>query len=363
MEKKRILHIGLDIATEKGGIETYILKIATYLDREKYDFAFLMYDEVKPCFYEELTKMGYRFYNVTSRKKNPIKNRRDLIKLFQKERFDYVHCHLNALNYITPVTAALKCGTKVIVHSRNAGVMTKLHSKILHKINYYRLPKDRIQCVAVSDLAGKWMFGENAKFTVLNNGLDTSIYQYSEKSRLEIRKELALNDREVILHTGAFRTQKNHEFLIDIFRAYLEINQQAILLLAGDGVLRPEIENKIREYEIDKSVKFLGIRNDVPKLLSAADKFLFPSFYEGFPNALLEAETAGLYCVAADTITKQVQIPGQCVYLSLSESAGTWAEVLGHKPMENRKDASNLVEDLGFGVQEEMKRLYTIYNQ
>ena len=194
--KKRVLHIGLD--THLGGIETYLLKISTYVDREKYDFNFLMYDDVKPCFYKELTSMGWRFYNITSRRKNYFKNRSDLENLFKKEKFDVVHCHLNSLSYITPVRIALRYGCRVIVHSRNAGAISSLPSQILHKINYYRLPKDKIQCVAVSDLAGRWMFGKNADFVVLNNGLDTKKYEFSEEARHSIRQEFNLGNREVI---------------------------------------------------------------------------------------------------------------------------------------------------------------------
>lgn len=358
---QRILHIGLD--THMGGIETYLLKIATYVDRSRYEFAFLMYDNEKPCFYDELTAMGWKFYNVTSRRKNFLKNRRDLKHLFKTERFDYIHCHLNSLSYIAPVTIALDCGCKVIVHSRNAGAISSLPSQILHKINYYRLPKDKIQCVAVSDLAGKWMFGKNADFVVLNNGLDTNKYEFSEEARHSIRQEFNLGNREVILHTGAFRPQKNHSFLIEIFNVYLSYNPNAVLMLVGDGNLKNDIEYRINELNIKDSVVLTGVRYDIPKLLSAADKFLFPSFYEGFPNALIEAEAAGLYCVCADTITRQVQVPEQCEYLSLEAPISEWVRVLSVAPVLDRKESAKKIENMGLGINAEMERLYRFYEE
>lgn len=357
--KKRVLHIGLD--THLGGIETYLLKISTYVDREKYDFNFLMYDDIKPCFYKELTSMGWRFYNVTSRRKNYFRNRSDLKKLFKKEKFDVVHCHLNSLSYITPVRIALRYGCRVIVHSRNAGAISSFKSKILHKVNYYRLPKKKIRCAAVSDLAGKWMFGENADFVVLNNGLDTNKYEFSEEARHSIRQEFNLGNREVILHTGAFRPQKNHSFLIEIFNEYLSYNPNAVLMLVGDGNLKNDIEYRINELNIKDSVVLTGVRYDIPKLLSAADKFLFPSFYEGFPNALIEAEAAGLYCVCADTITRQVQVPEQCEYLSLKAPISEWVRELSVAPVLDRKESAKKIENMGLGINAEMERLYQLY--
>lgn len=356
---QRILHIGLD--THMGGIETYLLKIATYVDKSRYEFAFLMYDDEKPCFYDELTAMGWKFYNVTSRRKNFLKNRRDLKHLFKTERFDYIHCHLNSLSYIAPVTIALDCGCKVIVHSRNAGAISSFKSKILHKVNYYRLPKKKIRCAAVSDLAGKWMFGEQSSFVVLNNGLDVEKYKFSESSREKIRKELNLENHEVILHTGAFRTQKNHTFLIDLFNAYLKKNATAVLILVGEGSLKESIQEKVEKLGIGNSVIFTGVRRDIPELLSAADKFLFPSFYEGFPNALIEAEASGLYCICSDTITTQVRIPEQCRYISLNAPIAEWVKELNNTPNYNRMNSGEWIKKMGLDIDTEMERLYQLY--
>lgn len=359
MAKTRVLHVGLD--TYLGGIETYLLKLAKNIDKDKYQFDFLMYDGNEPCFYNELKALGCKFHNVVSRRKNYIKNIKELRELFKHEHFDIVHCHQNSLSYVTPILEAVRSGCRVVVHSHNSGNLSGSLVRIRHDLNRYRVPINRVVCVAVSDLAGQWMFGKESEFKVINNGLDTTLYEYNEAYRNEIREEFGIGNKELILHTGAFRKQKNHEQLIDIFKFYQQEHPESILMLVGDGELKGEIENKVQELELTENVIFAGKRSDIPRILSAADKYLFPSFYEGFPNALIEAETSGLYCVAADTITRQVQIEGVCEYVSLNAPLKDWAKALEHDPVENRVKYADLVEAAGLGIGSEMERINLLY--
>lgn len=144
----------------------------------------------------------------------------------------------------------------------------------MHKVNYYLLPKDKITMVSVSDLAGRWMFGEKADFKVINNGIDIKKYQYNEISRNRIRQELKLKDEMLIVHVGAMRRQKNHMFLLDIFNEVLKKQNNSKLLLVGDGELKEQILNKIYKLQIEDNVIILGNRNDIPDILSAADIFI-----------------------------------------------------------------------------------------
>lgn len=358
-EKKiRVLHVGLD--TRLGGIETYLLKISSNVNREVFEFSFLAYDDEKPCFYDELTAMGCRFYFIRSRRASFFGDRRDLRELYKREKFDIVHFHLNSLTYITPITEALKCGIKVIAHSRNAGASSGSSSRILCAFNRVIFPYSKVTLAAVSDKAGKWMFGERRKITILNNGIDTSLYRYCEDKRTALRKELDIEGREVIIHVGAFREQKNHKFLIAVFDDYHKSHEDAILLLAGEGELMDEIREDVERCGLSSSVIFLGRRSDTPSLLSCADKFLFPSLYEGFPNALIEAETAGLFCVVSDTITKQACLDN-AFPVSLTAPIAEWSDVLSKPSLLNRERYADIVEEKGFGIKSEMERLEKLY--
>ena len=361
MDKRRIrvLHVGLD--TRLGGIETYLVKISSNIDRDRFEFSFLAYDDEKPCFYDELVSLGCKFYFVRSRRRSLPGNRKDIRKLYTKEHFDVVHFHLNSLTYITPVTEAVRLGIPVIAHSRNAGASAGSSSKILCALNRIIFPYSKVTLAAVSDKAGEWMFGKKRNVLVLNNGLDTSLYAFSIEERVRMRSSLGIDDSaDVIIHTGAFREQKNHRFIISVFDEYHKKHSSAVLLLVGSGELMDEVKIDTASRGLTDSVLFLGQRSDLPSLLSSADKFLFPSFYEGFPNALLEAETSGLRCVVSDTITKEACLENS-ISLSLSSPVAEWVEALEKPVQERRESYAENVERHGYGIKREMERLEKLY--
>lgn len=357
----RVLHFGL--CSSLGGIETYLMKITQNIDRTKYQFDFLTLGNDEPCGYEELSNLGCKFYSVKSRRDNYFKYISELKMLFKKEHFDIVHCHLNSLKNISVVLLALKNGCTVIVHSRNGGGCFNIFDNMINTLNYYRLPRKKIKMISVSDVAGKWMFGKNEDFIVLNNGIETEKYKFSSSNRKILREKLAFGDSSVIIHTGAFRKQKNHEFLIDIFKKVIEKNSNYKLVLVGDGPLKGEIMKKAVDYGIDQNIIFMGIRKDIPALLSACDYYLFPSLFEGFPNSLIEAEANGLPCLVSNVITKEAMIPELCEECSLDDSSNVWAERLLSQNINTcRKNGTKLVQEKGLGINLEIERLCKIYN-
>lgn len=355
----RVLHFG--ISSNLGGIETYSIKIAKNFNRNKYHFDFLYLGENKPCFYNELKNLGCGFFKVTSRRKSYTKYLKELDNLFRNEQFDIVHLHLNSLKNISPVLYALKYGHKVIVHSRNGGGSTKLLDKIVNKVNFYRLPKKRIKMLAVSDVAAEWMFGINADCIVINNGINTDEFKFNLPSRTRLRKELNIEDEQVIVHTGSFKSQKNHKFLIEVFNEIYKKNPNVKLLLVGEGPLKPMIENMVKKYNLNENVIFLGLRKDIPDILSAGDYFLFPSLYEGFPNSLIEAEVSGLRCVVSDTITSEVISPNLCKRVSLSESAKVWADLFFENTRIDREEGYKFVIENRLDIPSEIEKLEEIY--
>ena len=137
--------------------------------------------------------------------------------------------------------------------------------------------------------AGEWLFGkkiiERKELNVINNAIDLKKFEFNEKTREDLRKELGIKEDTLIIgHVGRFMKQKNHEFLIEVFKELIKKNDNSILMLIGQGPLLNDMKQKVRDLKIEDKVKFIGQVTDVEKYYNIMDVFLFPSIYEGLRN-------------------------------------------------------------------------------
>lgn len=144
-------------------------------------------------------------------------------------------------------------------------------------------------------------FDQNIKNSglVLNYGVNIPDLATPEKWK-ELRNSFGwTEDTPIILHVGRLIEQKNHLGLLSIFQKVVEKIPTAKLLLVGEGPLRGLITENITKLGLINAVKLLGLRDDIPALMTCANVFLFPSFHEGLPVVSLEANAAGLPIVGS----------------------------------------------------------------
>ncbi len=134
------------------------------------------------------------------------------------------------------------------------------------------------------------------RLCVVSNGIDTVRFSPDHSSREELRKVLDIGDKFVWLAIGGLRKVKDYPNLL---RAFAPL-RGAMLLIAGEGELRPQLEHLAAELQITESVRFLGFRQDPSELLNAADGYVLSSLWEGLPLVLLEAAASALPIVATD---------------------------------------------------------------
>lgn len=246
-------------------------------------------------------KEGYRTPNLPSRWNHTLKYLFSLYKLLRKEEYDIIHVNGSSSLIIIEIFIAWIAGVKVrIAHSRN----TQCNHKILH--NIFKIPLNwlingRIAC---GKDAGKWLFADK-KFEVIHNGKDFSKFSYKFEKRKEIRNKLGLEDRFVIGHVGKFNLQKNHQFLIELFKKYSDLHPESILMLIGDGPLESEIKNNVSSLNLQDKVIFTGAIDNVQDYLQATDLMIFPSLFEGLPNVVLEWQAMGIPTLISDRITSE----------------------------------------------------------
>lgn len=322
----RILHIVTYMG--RGGLETFIMNCYRHIDRDKIQFDFLVHRDFRADYDDEIEALGGRIYRIPVLNPFSISYRKILKEFFETHKeYKIVHSHLDCMSSI-PLGVAKKCGIPVrIAHSHNSSQDKNL--KYILKLYYKRrIPRVATELFACSKAAGEWTFnGKN--FTVIKNGIEAEKFAYNPETRSSLRRELGIENSFVIGHVGRFSPQKNHDFLIDIFKEVYDREPSARLLLVGAGELETEIRDKVNRYKLSEAVIFTGIRTDVDRLMQAMDVFVMPSLYEGLPLVLVEAQSAGLTCViSADVISAEADITGNVEFVPLSKSTEHWTDVI-----------------------------------
>ncbi len=308
----------------RGGAETLMMNLYRNIDREKVQFDFLTCK--KGVFDEEIAMLGGRVYRIPYITEIGQKGFFNEIKNFLEVHpvYKIIHSHLDKMSGLV-LHAAKKVNVPIrIAHSHN----TESEGNYLAKIykwyigNYVK--RSATHLYACSYDAAKWLFGNRSNQAhILRNGIEIEKFQFSAHVRTTTRHELEIHeDTFVIGHVGRFSHQKNHLFLLDTFADIHKELPNSLLVLVGDGVKRGEIIKRIRELNLQERVKILGVREDIPALLQAFDIFVFPSFHEGLPVTLVEAQGTGLPCMISDRITAEVDMNiGLVQYSDLTDNS------------------------------------------
>lgn len=361
-EPIRILQItgGMDM----GGIENFIMNIYRNIDRKKVQFDFLIHQEEKQVFEDEILSLGGKIYRIPSiRKSGYFKYKKDLRNFFENNSYKVIHSHYNELSGII-LKVAKQCGIQTrISHSHTSYPYNKIILKLISEY-FIRMLKDReIIKFACSKRAGEWLYGINSEFKVINNGINPKEYKFNQDLREEVRTELNIKNEEILIgHVGRFSEEKNHSFLIKIFNELLRKNENYVLALVGTGDTLDTIKKEIEKLNIDKNVKFLGVRKDVNRLLQAFDIFMLPSIFEGLPVTLVEAQGAGLKCFISNTVTKEIDLEcGLTEFISLEKSPKEWAEIVDKNREYGRKDTVEALRSHGYDMTQNAKELEALY--
>lgn len=146
------------------------------------------------------------------------------------------------------------------------------------------------------------------RMKVVPNGIETE--RYAATDRGMARAALGYTSGDFVVgHLGRFSDAKNHRTIIEVAARMTGEVANARFLLVGDGPEHHAVEAEARRRGIADRIRFVGWVNDPAAMLGAMDAFLFPSLWEGFPLALLEAQAAGLPIVASDIACHREALP------------------------------------------------------
>lgn len=344
------------------GITSVILANLRAMDRTDLNIYVAGTIELKASICEEIRDLGCKLVELPNRKDDTWNYLKKLTKFIRTNKIDVVHAHGNSATLAIEMTAAFFGGCRHrIAHSHNTRCEQVKADKMLRPL-FYLFCNEALAC---GKDAGKWLF-KNRPFTVISNGRDIEQYQFNESLRKQNRDKYNLHNQTVIGHVGGFLPQKNHEFLLDIFREIHEIRPDTIFVLVGDGELRADMEKKAEALGIRESVIFTGIINNVSELLQAMDGMLLPSKFEGLPLVAVEWQIAALPCVLSDSITRDCAFSDLVEFCSLREPAKKWAErILYAIDNKDRKayacQVKKLARAAGFDIKDNAEILRNMY--
>lgn len=358
------------VANDKGGLTGYICQNYRFIDKNKVQFDFLTFEDGKLDFEDEFISMGARFYHI-SRPSHLISYAKSLKGILNQTEYVAVHFNMSYANFIPIIIARWLGAKKIIVHSHSTAIddrrsVVRIIKTAIHKIGRNLMSYMADDYLACSSLAAQWMYPvsilQSKHYHMARNAIDVSKYNYNPHVRADVRQRLKISDDTFVIgHVGRFTYQKNHEFLINVFKEVHQKVKDSVLLLIGEGLDEGLIKQKVKELQLNDNVIFLGRRNDVPKLFQAMDCFVLPSRFEGLPIVGIEAQAAGLPCVFSSDITTEASVSNEVVFISLDDMSHWISNILATSTGQRKACEKSCLDTAGYNIQSEIKKIENLY--
>ncbi|MDE6275155.1 MAG: glycosyltransferase [Clostridia bacterium] len=339
------------IGPRRGGIGSVILNMLKEMDRQKFaPTVLLTYDSL---FEEDLKKLNVPVLKICPFGKSIKKYNEELENIFANNQFHYVWINNTSKVDVGIFKLAKKYGVKTISHSHGSASEGKLYKRIISRIweiftsrVFYKNLDIAIACSQKSaDYFYSKRYMAKHKVHMLLNTIDTKKFEFNEDLRTVVREELGIaKEEKALFAVGRITQVKNPHFMIDLISTLPSAYK---LVLVGDGDMREEVNNYISKCNLQDRVIMLGSRNDVNRLINGADVYILPSFNEGYPVAVIEAQASGLPCIISDTITGEVALFDDCKMISLKD-INAWKQAILEIENKNREECARKVEELGF---------------
>jgi FkbM family methyltransferase len=367
---RRILHVGL--ALQPGGIEALVLGCYRRIDREKVQFDFAVREGPPTVFANEVLELGGRLLTFSQRG-GPAPLAQTVRALLREHGpFAGLHGHVYRFNGLVLREAAAAGVPVRIAHSHftddgrgDSPLRWAYRAYTRRLIDRYATHK-----VGCSSVACETLFGADCwsdpRTIVIPNGIDLERFASEAGDREALRRELDIPPTALVVgHVGRFAPQKNHRQLVRVFERLLVDRSDAMLVLVGDGELKNEIAAMVERLGLRARVRFLGLRMDIPRVLSAFDVLVMPSLFEGFPLTLVEAHAAALPCVVSNTITPEVNLDSSLIrFVPLDAGLEEWSAAIqaaAASPRPDRASSHARLRRAGYDIADVAQTLTDVY--
>ncbi|KNF09180.1 N-acetyl-alpha-D-glucosaminyl L-malate synthase [Gottschalkia purinilytica] len=339
-----VLH--LIFSMEKGGAETYLINL---IKNSKENVKYFIVCDHKGYNHRKLEELDVEVEIIPMNSVYDIKSAHKIASYCKKNKIDIIQAHFLRESFIAVLAKLFYPKLRVVWTTHfiyeYSGLINKLN-KVFAKF------ADRI--ISVSNAVKKSLENENInskKITTIYNGVDTEYFKPIAVNN--IREEFNIDKDELLLITAArFEKIKGHDFLIDGLYELKNKGIQFKCLLVGDGSEKNNLENKIKELELEENIIFTGYREDIPSLLSASDIYISPSINEAISFSILEALSCNIPAIATNVggvpeIFEQSNCGAMIEYGDKEALANSILELYSNKDeyLEKKKNARKLVID------------------
>jgi len=316
----------LSTSSGPGGAEQVISNLASSMDPAKYRGVLCVF---RPGWLQERThSRGVPTYVIPTQGMTDWRWARRFRDLLIDEHVDLIHAHeFDANVQGAAVAAYLGIPLVATVHGKHY-FWEKLRRRLA-----YRWVSHRATMVAVSEDLKRFIVEnvgiDSTRITVLYNGVN--VPPIPDLADIEAcKREMNLPDSDrVIGVVGNLYPVKGHQYLIDAIPAVLETYPDTSFVFAGRGHLESDLKQQVSRLGLDKRVHFLGLRQDIPRILALLDVFVLPSLSEGLSMAILEAMMAGKPVIATRVGgNPEIVIDGETGFLVPPKESHALAESL-----------------------------------
>jgi glycosyltransferase involved in cell wall biosynthesis len=324
---RRVLHVFG--AMDRGGAETRTLEVMRRLDGNAYRFDFCVLSGRPGTYAGEIAALGGSVVPCALGTGLTFPFR--FVTLLRRGGYDVVHSHVHQFSGVVLALARAAGVATRIAHLRSAhdGRAPTAARQVYRALTRRLVDAHATTVIAVSTSAMESFFGagwaHDARRRVIYNGVEAGRFAAAAAvdgdGDARVRRELGIaSDAPLVLHVGNFTPAKNHAGLVPIARALRAERPDAVVVLVGDGALRAPVEAGVAAAGLASAFRFAGARDDVPRLLRAADVLVLPSSWEGLPGVVLEALASGLPVVASP-IPPVVEIAAHASGIRLADPA------------------------------------------
>lgn len=363
MSKIHILHIvgGMN----RAGAETMVMNLYRKIDRDKFQFDFIVFSEDKFDYEDDITELGGRIIRIISR--SALGRFFKLLMILKRGRWKIIHSHTLFSSGLHLLAARISRIPLRVVHSHNTSDVNsnKFYGRVYQRAMRYLINSVGNQKVACGHMAAQFLFGSEKHVVIMSNAIEVT--QFVNADGAAIIRELNLSSESLILlQVGRLVSVKNHVYTLKIVRYLVDKGYKPKLLLVGTGPLHQQITSSVQEEELEDYVVFLGTRSDIPELMAASDIMVMPSLHEGFPVTLVESQAAGLPAIISTAISPEVDLNLGLIHrIPLSEPFSVWGDKLAEYATSQKPSVikrHKTLHNAGFAVDSNIKTLTDIYS-